>query len=406
MSDSKQLPVPDTDALDHSARVSEFIRQRIVSAGGWIDFSEYMNQVLYAPGLGYYSAGAHKFGAAGDFVTAPEISDLFPGCVARSFLDMTLASQSATGTRPASPETILELGAGTGAMAAGILGTLQQHDALPERYLILEVSADLRDRQRRLIHDRIPALAERVEWLDTLPEQPIKGVIVANEVLDALPVSRFVVEANNHLQVLGVEAGESDFSWSQRAASEEMHAEIQQINASMGVQWPEGYTSEFVPSLPGFIASLSNSLESGLILFIDYGLPERAYYDPGRCRGTLACHFRHHRHEDPFLYPGLQDITAWVDFTRLAEAATAAQLDVLGYTTQAQFLIAAGIEQDFAERMAEFSADQQEQIRLSAGLRTLLMPGEMGESFKVMALGRNVADGPGPVCANDLLHLL
>jgi len=405
MSEPNQLPVPDADALAHSARVSQHIRLRIAEAGGWIDFSDYMDLALYAPGLGYYSAGAQKFGESGDFVTAPEISPLFASCVARAFLGLAF---DADGDKLSGPPTILELGAGTGAMAVGILQTLQRMDAVPERYLILEVSADLRERQRRLITARVPDLAGRVEWLDALPAAPITGVIVANEVLDALPVTRFVVEEANRVRILGVEVAESEFGWRRQAAAPGMQEQILELAGTLGVNWPAGYTSELCPATHGFIDGLSRSLERGLILLMDYGLPMQDFYSPERSSGTLACHYRHRMHADPFFYPGLQDITAWVDFSRVANTADEAGLDVLGFTTQAQFLLAAGVEQEYARLMeeSESARDPRQQLQVAAGLKMLMMPGQMGESFKVMALGRHLPRGPGSVCENDLLHLL
>jgi len=404
MSEPNQLPIPDADALEHSARVSRHIRQHIAKAGGWIDFSDYMDLALYAPGLGYYSAGAQKFGEAGDFVTAPEISPLFASCVARAFLEVAFCESDSS----AAPQTILELGAGTGAMAAEILQTLQRMDALPERYLILEVSADLRERQRQLIATRVPELVEHVTWLDELPAQPIVGVIVANEVLDALPVTCFEVDKANQIQVMGVEDGESGLGWSQRPTTAGAQDSILEVTENFGAHWPVGYASELCPALHGFVGGLSDALEQGLMLLIDYGLPRSDYYSPERSSGTLACHYRHRMHADPFFYPGLQDITAWVDFTGVAEAAADAGLEVLGFTTQAQFLLAAGVEEEFASLLERSGADRdaREQIRIAAGLRTLMMPGQMGENFKVMALGRKLPHGPASVCENDLLHLL
>ena len=404
MSDPLQLPVPEADALEHSARVSRHIRKRIVAAGGWIDFSEYMDMALYAPGLGYYSAGAQKFGEAGDFVTAPEISPLFSGCVARTMFEV--AGEQDGLSAPVS--TILELGAGTGALAAGILQTLQRMNAVPERYLILEVSADLRERQRRLIAAQVPDLVARVAWLDALPAAPIDGFILANEVLDALPVTRFVVDESNRIQMLGVEATESGFGWRRHPAAADFQAKILELTGALGGHWPVGYTSEIVPAMSGLIGGLSRSLARGLILLIDYGLPMQAYYAPERSSGTLACHYRHRMHTDPFFYPGLQDITAWVDFTRVANAAVEVGLEVLGFSTQAKYLLASGIEQEYTRYMesAVAGSDAREQARIAAGLRTLIMPGMMGESFKVMALGRHLSRGPASICEGDLLHLL
>lgn len=403
MSDPNQLPVPDTAALEHSARVSQHIRRRVAAAGGWIDFSEYMELALYAPGLGYYSAGAQKFGEAGDFVTAPEISPLFASCVARAVLDTPFDTDGRRG-----PATILELGAGTGAMAARVLETLQRMGAAPERYLILEVSADLRERQRRLIMDRVPGLAGCVSWLDKLPAEPLTGVIVANEVLDALPVTRFAVDEASAIRVLGVAANEAGFGWSHRLAAADLRDRVLGIAGGLGASWPVGYTSELSSALRGFVGGVSRSLERGLILFIDYGLPVKSYYDPERSSGTLACHYRHRMHADPFLYPGLQDITAWVDFSSVADVSSQAGLDVLGFTTQAQFLLAGGVDEEFALLMESprVAGDSREQIRLAAGLKTLMMPGQMGENFKVMALGRGIERGPVSVCQNDLSHTL
>ena len=400
MSELNQLPTPDADALEHCGRVSQHIRRHIAEAGGWIDFCEFMDLALYAPGLGYYSAGAQKFGESGDFVTAPEISPLFAGCVARTLVNSPFGE--------AGPSTILELGAGTGSMAAGILQSLQRINAVPERYLILEVSADLRERQQRLIAERIPDLVERVIWLDELPATPINGAIVANEVLDALPVTRFVVDADNQIRILGVEATESGFAEGRRPATAEFQKQLLNAVGTLGAAWPAGYMSEFCPTMDGLIGGLSESLDRGLILFIDYGLSRQDYYCPERSSGTLACHYRHHLHADPFFYPGLQDITAWVDFTRVANVATEVGLDVLGFTTQANFLLAAGIDQEFA-RLSEspgIDGDPRAQLQLAAGLQTLMMPGQMGENFKVMALGRCVPQGPASVCENDMLHLL
>ncbi len=403
MSEPIQLPIPAAAAQEHSAEVSQHIRRRIAGAGGWIDFCDYMDQAFYAPGLGYYSAGAQKFGAAGDFVTAPEISPLFSACVARALLDTEFDCEGPQGL-----STILELGAGTGAMAAGILQTLQRMDALPERYLILEVSADLRDRQRRLLGERVPELMARVTWLDELPVEPITGAIVANEVLDALPVSRFVVGADNQIEALGVELTDVGFGWCRKPVSDAFQEQLLTVSEMHDGVWPVGYTSELCTAVNGFVGGLAESLERGLILLIDYGLSAQDYYRADRSRGTLACHYRHRMHADPFFYPGLQDITAWVDFTRVATAATDSGLDVLGYTNQAQFLLAAGVDQEYAWLMENSGADQdaREQLAIAAGLKMLMMPGQMGENFKVMALGRQLSRGPVSVCENDLLHRL
>ncbi len=394
MSDTFQLPEPAADGRAHAALVARLIEQRIAATGGWIDFAEYMDLALYAPGLGYYSAGAQKFGDAGDFVTAPEISPLFSACIARCCAEF-MASPGAL---------ILELGAGTGAMAAAMLETLQRFDAVPERYLILEVSADLRARQRALITRRLPGLVDRVTWLDSLPDAPIDGVIVANEVLDALPVSRFTIDASGDVQALGVAQGPAGFDWCARPAGPELAARVAALRPSGG--WSPPYTSEVCLRLPAFIAGLAGVLGRGVMLLIDYGLPRRDYYHPDRSAGTLACHYRHRRHADPFFLPGLQDLTAWVDFTAVAEAAVDAGLDVLGFTTQAHFLVAAGLDEEFARLVEQSGADPRANLAAAAAMKTLLMPGEMGENFKVMALGRDVSGAPAAVVHSDMTHRL
>lgn len=390
MSDTFQLPEPAAAGRAHAALVARLIEQRIAAAGGWIDFAEYMELALYAPGLGYYSAGAQKIGAAGDFVTAPEISPLFSVCVARCCAEFIASPGS----------VVLELGAGTGAMAVAMLETLQRFDALPDRYLILEVSADLRARQQASLTHRLPGLVDRVTWLDALPDAPLDGVIVANEVLDALPVSRFTVETSGDVQALGVTHGPAGFDWCPRPAGSGLAARVAALRPADG--WPLPYTSEVCLRLPAFIAGLAGVLGRGVMLLIDYGLPRRDYYHADRSDGTLACHYRHRRHGDPFFLPGLQDLTAWVDFTAVAEAAIAADLDVLGFTTQAHFLVAAGLDEEFARLIEQTGADPRARLAASAAMKTLLMPGEMGENFKVMALGRDVPGAPSAVVSRDL----
>lgn len=398
MENHSELPAPAGDARAHGRSIVALIRERIIAAGGWIDFSEYMDLALYAPGIGYYSAGSRKFGAGGDFVTAPEISRLFGRCIARSV---------AGALSGFSPGVVLEVGAGTGAMAVEILHVLEREAALPERYLILEVSADLRERQQATIRTRIPGLAARVEWLDTLPEKKFDGVILANEVLDALPVTRFTVGEQGLLADGVVVAGDA-FSWSPRPAPDALREMVRRIEASLSDGLSAPYTSEVCPSLPAFVTGLAGTLNRGLILFVDYGLPRREYYHPDRSSGTLQCHYRHRAHADPFFYPGLQDITAWVDFTAVGEAAAVAGLEVRGYTTQAHFLLAAGIDGEFEtlRNEADAAGKMRPYLELTRQIKTLMMPGEMGERFKVMGLGRGLDVMPVGFSGRDLRHLL
>ncbi len=398
MANKFELPSPAADALAHSRTLSALIRERIVEAGGWIDFSEYMDLALYSPGLGYYSAGAEKFGPAGDFVTAPEISPLFGRCIARSLVEILQNIDSGI---------VLELGAGTGSMAAEILRLLEREGSLPDHYQILEISADLRARQQRTIHEQFPSQAHRVEWLNDLPETGIAGVILGNEVLDALPVTRFTVDRSG-LHALGVSVVGDSFGWQPRPASETVRDRVSAIEHTLGASLPVNYTSEFCPSLPAFVDGLSRSLDRGLMLLIDYGLPRREYYHRDRNTGTLRCHYRHRAHADPFIYPGLQDITGWVDFTAVAEAAEAAGLQVMGYTNQANYLLAAGAERELAAEIDAVDAevDLHTRLQISSQLQTLMMPGQMGERFKVMGLCRELNAVPSGFSGRDFRHLL
>src|SRR5580692_6572325 len=312
---------PDDDINDderrHTLRVRESIARAITAAGGWISFERYMDLALYEPGLGYYSAGTHKLGAGGDFTTAPEISRLFGSCVAKQCAEVMSAVREGS---------ILEVGAGSGRLAVDILARLESLARLPARYMILEVSADLKERQRTLLHAALPHLRDRVVWLDALPE-PFDGVILANEVLDALPVTRFRWDGAV-FEELGVTFRDGAFSSAARTADPAMTDRCKALMAtamlSVGArQWSsalDGYVSEYCPRLPSWARGIARSLRAGAVLWFDYGLPRGQYYLAERRDGTLLCHFRHRVHYDPFRYPGLSDITAWVDFTTMAEA--------------------------------------------------------------------------------------
>ena len=377
------LPSLSPDEERHSRTAAAHIREQIVAAGGWLSFETFMELALYAPGLGYYSAGSVKIGASGDFVTAPEVSDLFSRCVARQCADVL----AETGGE------ILELGAGTGRMAAIILESLAEIGVLPDRYAILEVSADLADRQRARIQQLPPSLCERVVWLDRLPRTPIRGVILANEVLDALPFQRFVVRGGEVCE-LGVGINGDSFEWHERSSAGDDASPAHRGDAAPSViallrdlpfALADGYTSEICPRVAPWIAGVGECLGHGALLLFDYGLPRAHYYHPQRADGTLRCYFKQRAHDDPFINIAVQDITAWVDFTRVAEAALDAQLDVAGFATQAGFLLGTGIEALTAE-----ATGATQRARLAGEARRLLLPGEMGESFKVMALCRNL----------------
>ena len=373
------LPSLTAVEAEHSAAVTELIRGHIAAAGGWLSFERFMELALYAPGLGYYSAGSSKIGAAGDFVTAPEVSDLFSQCLAR---------QCAEVLRTCARGEILELGAGTGRMAATLLTALAESGALPERYAILEVSADLAARQRERLARLPAALGARVVWLTQLPERPLEGLILANEVADALPCRRFTsgVDGIAELGVVaatGAAGGSAAFHESRAAPDALLTRACAGILATLPAPLPAGYSSEVCLGVAPWIASLSECLGRGALLVSDYGLPRRHYYHPQRVSGTLRCHFKQRVHDDPYINVGVQDITAWVDFTSVAAAGLAAGLTVAGFATQAAFLLATGIE-EWVTRAPEGSA----RARLAGEARRLLMPGEMGEAFKVMALTR------------------
>lgn len=376
----RDLPPPTPEALDHSRQLCALIAAEIAAAGGSIGFDRYMELALYAPGLGYYSAGAAKFGPQGDFITAPELTPLF---------GRTLAGPCADWLTQLGPQAwILELGAGSGALAADLLETLAALNRLPATYAILERSAQLRGRQQRLFAERIPACLPRIRWLDALPETPIEGILLANEVLDALPVARVCKTATgwDELRVAGdVQTGFRDQA---SPANLRLSRDLAALETELGAARPVGYTTEWQAWLPAWMASLGACFSRGAMLWIDYGLPRHLYYHPERASGTLRCHYRHRAHDDPYLWPGLQDLTAWVDFTALAEAAQAAGWSVQGYTTQMAFLLGAGIERHLA------ALDPVADYNLLQRTKRLLMPNEMGEAFKVMALGKGSVEAP------------
>ncbi|HLP98024.1 MAG TPA: class I SAM-dependent methyltransferase [Sideroxyarcus sp.] len=380
------LPLPSPEALAHSAKLCELIRRDIAQQGGWIPFSRFMELALYAPGLGYYTAGARKFGEAGDFITAPELSALFGRTLARQLIEVMQAS---------APH-ILELGAGSGKLALDILGELEKRNALPESYSILEVSADLRERQQALLREKLPQLFGRVRWLDALPEK-FSGAIIGNEVLDALPV-HLLHWSDGKILERGVGSSDTAFAWQDRLPE---NTALLDFATHLGV--PDEYLSEVSLAARGLIASLSERMDKGAMIFIDYGFGAREYYHPQRNRGTLMCHYRHHSHDDPFYLLGLQDITAHVDFTAIAEAAIDHGAHFLGYTSQAHFLINNGITELLQEVSPE---DVKAYAPLSAQLQKLTSPAEMGELFKVIALGKGIEEPPAGFLRGDLSRLL
>jgi SAM-dependent MidA family methyltransferase len=392
MAAQRELVLNDSQA-QHCARMHEYLVGQITAADGWLSFERFMDMALYTPGMGYYSAGAHKLGAGGDFTTAPEVSRVFGACVARQCAEI-LSALGGGGS-------ILEIGAGSGRLAADILLRLETLGELPDRYWILEISADLRERQRRHFARYLPHLQGRVQWLDQPPEESFDGLILANEVLDALPVTRFRWYSGR-VEELGVVVDAGGFAWGPRPASAAV-AEACRRLAQAGGAWDDGYVSEYCPRLSAWTHSVTHSLRTGAALWFDYGLPRSQYYLPERHEGTLLCHFRHRAHNDPFLYPGLQDITAWVDYTLLAEASRAAGFTLAGFTTQSFFL--AGLKVDHEMRTMA-GDDATEFARLANQARQLMLPGEMGERFKAMAWLRGLDLPLSGFALQDLRHTL
>jgi len=379
---SSMLPPLTPGQSGHSALVAEAVRASIEAQGGWLAFDDYLRLVLYAPGIGYYSAGSVKFGPSGDFVTAPELSGLFAHCVANQCAPVL---KSVGGG-------ILELGAGTGRMAAGVLLRLAEIGEPPTRYAVL------RARQAQTLQSLPEQLRSSVQWLDALPEEPMAGIVLANEVLDALPFRRFVIDGDLRFERGVALSAAGELIDLDRPAGAELRAELARL-APAG--WPPSYLSEICPMVEPWIDSITQSLARGVLLLIDYGLPRHEYYHPQRDHGTLRCHFRHRAHDNPLVYPGLQDITAWVDFTRVVEAGVDARLELAGYCTQAAFLLANGIEAEIAA-----ARDELERARLSSQAQTLLLPGQMGERFKVMALARDFDEPLRGFALQDLRRTL
>lgn len=364
------LPPLDPVAKSISDALSSQI-QRDIQQNGPILFSQFMSAALYAPELGYYRNAFQKFGGGGDFVTAPEISALYSACIAR---------QCAEVLEKLSGGDIFEFGAGSGMMAADILQTLHAMNILPKHYYILELSAHLKALQRETIFKKIPTLCDRVIWLERLPEKPMRGVVIANEVLDAMPVELFTWEN-------GPIINQVDFQKEQfiLIRDKKINRELQSRFEQYQIAFKNGYTSEVNLYLPAWIKSIAEFFSAGLLLLIDYGFPRREYYHPDRDQGTLMCHYRHRAHTDPFVFPGMQDITAHVDFTAVAEAAFDHHFSVAGFTNQASFLINCGLLS-----LVQQTENEKYRVQQNQQVLKLTSPAEMGELFKVMALTKNI----------------
>ncbi len=381
---SRTLPEPSDDERAHSRRLEEHIRAEI-AAHGPIAFSRWMALCLYAPGLGYYSAGRTKFGAAGDFVTAPELGALFARVVARA-LAPTLRALGAGAD-------FVELGGGSGAFARDLLRELAALDALPRRYRVLEPSAELRERQRARVRDELAAdVAARVEWIERPPDDAWDGVLFANEVVDALPTTHFGVRGGEvYEEHVALDGGR--FVRVDRPADALVAGAVRHLERALGAEFADGYRSEVLPQLPHWLAAVAAPLRRGVALFVDYGYARREYYLPERRDGTLVGHYRHHALADPLRWPGLVDLSAFVDFTALAEAGVGAGFELVGYASQAQFLLASGLAEllEAAQDLGDV-----ERLRTTAEAKRLVLPGDMGERFQAIAFARGVDDAlPG-----------
>ncbi|MCP5143575.1 MAG: SAM-dependent methyltransferase [Gammaproteobacteria bacterium] len=373
---SLTLPSPPPEAQQASATLCADIRRAIADAGGVLPFDEYMRRCLYTPGLGYYAGGSVKIGAAGDFVTAPEMGPLFA---------QAIAGQIATVLDDLGPIPVLEFGGGTGRLAGDLLVALAASGSpMPTSYVLIEPSADLKQRQQALLRQEYPKFHDVVTWWDGLPASPLRAVVIANEVLDALPVKVFEI-SDDGCRELGIADDANGFTWQSMAPSSALAARVASLCGELPWSLPVGYRSELGLWQSSWINTLAAGLSEGLILLADYGYPAHEYYHPERGQGTLMCHYRHRAHDNPLLWPGLQDITASVDFTAVADAAHEAGLDVIGYTTQAHFLLGGNLGPAGGAAASAFADPHN-----AGAARQLLLPGQMGERFKLMALGRGI----------------
>lgn len=379
-SDHQVLLEPDNEAKIRSQLLASCLQEKCQQSDGWIRFSEFMNMALYEPGLGYYSGGLQKFGEKGDFITAPEVSPLFGQCFAGQIAEIFKNFRNVS----AGDTSIIEFGAGSGILAVDILLQLEKLEMLPEKYFILELSAELQDRQMETIRQGAPRLFDRVQWLSQLPDDVSNTVVIANEVLDAMPVECFRI-IGGEVETLMVSVEDEKYS-SKYVTDISAGDKISSIYKRSEIELADGYRSEFNPAIHGWLSALEDKIKNAVIFLIDYGYNEKEYYHPDRTDGTLMCYYRHKAHGDYFWWPSLQDITAFVNFTDVAYGAVELEMEVAGYTTQAAFLLANGLAELHASQVTD---EVQQQVKLSQQIKTLTLPSEMGDRFKVMALTKN-----------------
>lgn len=392
------LPIPPDDALSHCNQLIHQIKSEIEQQtdGNGISFRRFMEMALYEPALGYYVAGMRKIGESGDFTTAPEISSLFSQCLANQCKEVLQYLDNGS---------ILELGAGSGIMAVDILRQLERLNCLPESYYILDISPELKQRQKTSLQKHIPHLLDKVIWLDQLPKKGFTGVIIGNEVLDAMPVDWFSIKDNqifNHHVIWKNDY----FSVHPVPAKEALQQQVKNLKIETfpdSVSQQVDYSSELNPNLNAWFNAINQCLQQGVVLLIDYGYTRKEYYLPERTMGTLLCHYQHRCHNEVLIYPGLQDITASVDFTAVAEAASDTGMEVMGFSNQATFLAASGLEALFMQALQD---DPQQQYKLAQQVRTLSLPAEMGERFKVIATAKGFSHQLSGFSLGDQRHRL
>lgn len=389
------LPELTDDERAHSARLAHLLVEKI-KAKGSIPFSEYFAECLYHPELGYYTGALPKFGSTGDFVTAPMISQYFSYCLANQIAEILALCES---------PSIMEVGAGTGVMATDILTQLKTINALPEYYYIIEISSILRERQRDSIAKVHPELIDRVIWLNEPLKEAWQGCIIGNEIVDALPVERFTIQNGEaYYADVGYDAVTERFITIANRQDDQLTEFMAQL-AETNITLPDGYVSEFCPMVKSWLADLTKTLTKGAVLMVDYGYSRQQYYMQERVEGTLIAHFKHRVHNSWELFQGLQDLTANVDFTLLAEAGLDADLDFLGYTSQAYFLYGNGLEAMLTEAKAQIS-DEMAWYKIAQAIQILVLPAEMGERFKVLALGKNIELEPQGFALYDMSQQL
>ena len=387
----QDLPTPDDASLNHSSIVLEELNKKINTNQGWINFADFMQFILYEPGLGYYSSGTRKIGVGGDFTTAPEISNLFGRCLANCVIKILKSCPK---------QMILEIGGGSGQLAFDILTQLDNRGFVPDQYYILEISADLKDRQQRFLAKLPNNLLEKVIWLDSLPENLITGVILGNEVLDAMPCRRFRIQ-DEDVHEIGISCTNQRLIEKDKLADEDIKNSVHKIEKELNRRFTNGFVSEIRPDYRNWFSTISSSLVSGAIVFIDYGYSRGEYYSADRSTGTLVCHYQNMAHYDPLFLPGVQDLSAWVDFSLVADNGLEHGCKVETYTSHRDFLLSTGILE-----LVDQISDQNQRFKINHAVKQLLLPSQMGDRFKFMLLSKSCMIEESFMEARDFRYLL